>query len=177
MKRGCDMSSKKIKINRIVSLLCFGVAAATVHAADIYTWISSDGVTHYSQTRPVADQEGMQKLHMPELVPVSASSTSYRSTLALADKLQRSRLQRERLRLEKKKLLQQRNSRQQAVVSTPYYQNSLPVQVVYSPGLYHRDNRHHRPTAKMRRHVPEKKFVHEFTLAVKPVDRLLKRPR
>jgi hypothetical protein len=86
-----------------ITVLCVLVGSTGVAAGEVYKWVDTDGVTHYSESRPRPPDGAVEAV---ALVPQGASTyevPDYRAALEVARDIEASRLERERLRLERQK--------------------------------------------------------------------------
>ncbi len=86
-----------------ISLALLISTTGRAESIEIYKWVSPDGVTHFSETRPagVAGRIDTLKIAAPE--PTTTRPDRYQSLLEVADSIEASRLERERLRLEQRR--------------------------------------------------------------------------
>lgn len=89
------------------ALMLFGLASYC-GAAEIYTWVDEQGVTHFSETPP---QDGRTQVEVLTLEPVSVlpSSGQARDIIDMANELEASRLARERAALDRQVALEKLN--------------------------------------------------------------------
>jgi hypothetical protein len=94
---------------RLLSGMALGITFATapVAASEIYKWIGTDGVTHYSESAPASESRTVETVEFPDVEPPSAAAPGYREALDVAKDIEAGRLERERLRLERQKLRQE----------------------------------------------------------------------
>jgi len=88
-------------------------------AGPVFTWIDTNGVTHYSDTPPPEGSREPARFELaPPVVPAyPASAEDYFSILNQAERMERSRLENERLRIER--LRAEAEARQAAAYSRP----------------------------------------------------------
>lgn len=88
-----------------IFLFTNGIAqTGVVTAAEIYKWVGSDGLTHYSETLPASELASVEVLDIATKSPSTVTSRKVQSMLDVARSLETSRLERERQRLEQRKI-------------------------------------------------------------------------
>jgi len=86
-------------------LILLTLSATCASAAEVYTWVDDNGVTHFSESPPPNSPGGAQRI---ELAPVAAPAGSragdddYYSVVNQAERMEARRLENEKLTAEKK---------------------------------------------------------------------------
>ncbi len=80
------------------------LSMSAVAATEVYKWVGTDGVTHYSETAPRLQPGELQTLELTDVAPPTVPAAGYQSALEVARDIQAGRLERERVRLERERL-------------------------------------------------------------------------
>lgn len=128
-------------------------------SAEIYKWMSPDGVVHYSESAPDTLAEKVSQFDPASIPLMTVSMPAYQATLELARVLENSRLEREKMRMQK---LQKRNNARPAELESTLSQSATDGRyLVYYPPVsgigYPDSDKQFQP----RRHVFHKFNRHE----------------
>ncbi|MGD8784517.1 MAG: DUF4124 domain-containing protein [Thioalkalispiraceae bacterium] len=74
----------------------------SVQARDVYKWLDSNGVTHYSQTPPKQTETQTEIVQLEITKPESKSVDQTLSTLEIANQFEKARLAREKARFDRR---------------------------------------------------------------------------
>lgn len=122
------------------ALLCFCLISATAEtladSINVYKWTDAQGVTHYSEVPPSADN--VKRIELAADPPTASPPQDYYSIANQARRLEQQRLERERLEaeLEAARLRAQRNDAQQAAAQAAaalYAKQAQQPERIYSP--------------------------------------------
>lgn len=124
----------------------------SVQARDIYKWVDSNGVTHYSQAPPEQTETKAEIIQLevtkPEIRPVDQAQ----SILAIANQFERARLNREKARFDRNLSLARLELETQR--SALEQDDSIDVQYVsvFYPRFKHRHKHRHKHCKSKRRY-------------------------
>lgn len=136
---------------RSTSYLVILLAVSTGSAGPVYTWIDRNGITHFSDTPPAADNF---EVSLIEVLPPPAAGQprdpDYYSVIRQAERMQAQRLRSERARAERLRA-QAEAERARADALAAQQQADVQVETAAAPYFYPYWPHHGRPHHKHRR--------------------------
>jgi hypothetical protein len=149
------MTAKHLKAAILSAMMLAVVPMQSAVAAEVYTWVDAEGVTHFSQLPPRDESVQAQTIELAP-TPASAEPSPAASIIELANQLEAARLAREQAALDRQIAMEQL-SLEEKRIDTLAAQPAAPT-YYYPVGVGHkaRPHRYHRkwPARQQRNCTP-----------------------